>query len=827
MRMYLSILISILLYCALPSNAQPQYKIKHYDEFSGMAQWWVTQIVQDQHGMLWFATWNGLNRYDGYQFECFKPQPGDGIDMPSDRIADIIIDKDGNLLCYVDERVFRFDVNTCKYQAIDKQLEKHMAEVFSQRHKLLSAKPNTPYILYNGNNEQITVAKDVKPENSSMYCTTDKENNIWFRSDYGAYRLTPIHKPYTMFPQEHPGQIRSFYLDRQQRYWVTGRDDKSVRIFDKGNNLLGYLGSDGKIHDKYTPFVAPIYHLMQDSKGIYWLCSKPDGLFRVREQQDGSFQIEQFKHIASDKRSINDNDIYYAAEDSHGRLWIATFNGGINCCVNPQDEKPVFLHKDNKLNYPVNDGQKVRQLHITDDNKLLAATTGGLIVADISSDNASEITFHIHKKDANRSNSLSNNATMFVAEDTKHRIFICTESGGINQIISKNLLSSQLDFKYFNVSTGMPSDVALSAIPWDDGLLIVSNNQLIRLNPDNCSTMNHTAYFRKERLRFSDAKPIQLPDGRWIFGLQDGAFTIHTKDIRKSGFVPPLVLTGLSVCNSMTNPAVVRLDTLSLAPHERGFTIHFAALSYSGNDNISYAFQMGEDNEQQWNYIGKNHSATFLNLHPGTYTLKIRSTNNDGVWVDNTRTLTVIVKPTFWETIWAKLLYIALFIFAAWIIIRIRQKFVNLYRRQHELHEAYLALLNANQTTVNTTANEVPATATKPCMKPEDEAFMQQAIRFIEQHIGDPDINIGDMAEATATSRSGLNRKMKSLLGVTPLDFIREARIRKACLMLKTGVSVNEVAYKCGYSDPKYFGRCFKSETGMTPTEFKAKNKTK
>ena len=200
--MYLSILISILLYCALPSNAQPQYKIKHYDEFSGMAQWWVTQIVQDRHGMLWFATWNGLNRYDGYLFECFKPQPGDGIDMPSDRIADIIIDKDGNLLCYVDERVFRFDVNTCKYQAIDKQLEKHMAEVFSQRHKLLSAKPNTPYILYNGNNEQITVAKDVKPENSSMYCTTDKENNIWFRSDYGAYRLTPIHKPYTMFPQE-------------------------------------------------------------------------------------------------------------------------------------------------------------------------------------------------------------------------------------------------------------------------------------------------------------------------------------------------------------------------------------------------------------------------------------------------------------------------------------------------------------------------------------------------------------------------------------------------------------------------------------------------
>ena len=94
-------------------------------------------------------------------------------------------------------------------------------------------------------------------------------------------------------------------------------------------------------------------------------------------------------------------------------------------------------------------------------------------------------------------------------------------------------------------------------------------------------------------------------------------------------------------------------------------------------------------------------------------------------------------------------------------------------------------------------------------------------MKFIEEHIDDSDINIGDMAEATLTSRSGLNRKMKSLLGVTPLDFIREARIRKACLLLKKGMSVNDVAYGCGFSDPKYFGKCFKAEMGMTPTEYR------
>ena len=56
----------------LPIHGQSQCTVTHYDEFSGMAQWYVTQIVQDKQGIIWFATWNGLDRYDGYTFESFK-----------------------------------------------------------------------------------------------------------------------------------------------------------------------------------------------------------------------------------------------------------------------------------------------------------------------------------------------------------------------------------------------------------------------------------------------------------------------------------------------------------------------------------------------------------------------------------------------------------------------------------------------------------------------------------------------------------------------------------------------------------------------------------
>ena len=87
-----TLLIAIIA-CLLPITLQagePICHVTHYDEFSGLAQWNATQIVQDKQGMMWFATWNGLNRFDGYEFECFKSKAGDGVDIPSDRIRDII-----------------------------------------------------------------------------------------------------------------------------------------------------------------------------------------------------------------------------------------------------------------------------------------------------------------------------------------------------------------------------------------------------------------------------------------------------------------------------------------------------------------------------------------------------------------------------------------------------------------------------------------------------------------------------------------------------------------------------------------------------------------
>lgn len=834
------ILISLLVTSFLTGSAQPQCTVTRFDEMSGGAQFHVTQIVQDQQGLMWFSTWQGLHRYDGYEFKCFKSQAGDGVDLPSDRISDMFLDKDGNLICQIDNRVFLFDVKTCQYKTLTAKQEDEMRKSFQKRlHSGLSSGSHAPFIYtdqfgvkwaihrngqlyYDDNGSWILYSQTIDPTMYLLYGLTDHEENLWMRSDHGAYRLSFWQYPFSIIPQEKPGQMRCFYVDSKQRYWMVCKDDATIRLFDKTNHLLGYLGRDGQIHAGYTSFGVPVYHIMQDSKGTFWLCSKPGGLFRLKENTNSSFIVDQFLHQDGNKNSLNGNELYFAKEDQLGRIWIASFDQGINCIVNPQDEQPEFLHKDNGLKIPNMAIMATRHIHLTEEGVLLAATKGGLLIANVTEKNPKAISFKLHTRDAHRASSLSNNATMYIMENQKKQIFICTESGGLNQIVSNDLLADQLDFKHYNTSTGFPSDVALSAIENNDYLLVVSNDQLIKFYPDQNVSFSFDADFWHHLFRFSEATPVLLPDGRLLLGTQERAFTIKPEILQKSDFAPPIIITSVSIHNGRPDIVVNSLDTLRLLPTERDVTINFAALDYAGEGHINYAFQMGEDSI--WNNLGRKHSATFLNLKPGEYTLKIRSTNSDGVWTDNTCQLTIIVEPTFWETGWAQLLYLLFVVMVILGVFLTLRHIARLNKRQKELHEAYLALVNQDGTKKSIAKLDNSVNASIPRMKPEDEAFMQRAIQFIEEHLDDPEINIGDMAEATATSRSALHRKMKSLLGVTPLDFIHEARIRKACQLLREGALVKDVAYKCGFSDAIYFRKCFKAETGKTPSEYRDEN---
>ncbi|HON52466.1 MAG TPA: response regulator, partial [Bacteroidales bacterium] len=102
-----------------------------------------------------------------------------------------------------------------------------------------------------------------------------------------------------------------------------------------------------------------------------------------------------------------------------------------------------------------------------------------------------------------------------------------------------------------------------------------------------------------------------------------------------------------------------------------------------------------------------------------------------------------------------------------------------------------------------------------------DEKIIQKIITYIHEHIADPNLSVEQLSDFVGASRSTLHRKMNALTNMTPNDFIRMIRLKKAAELLKTGkFSISEVAYDTGFNDPRYFSKCFKEFFGKTPSEF-------
>ena len=109
-----------------------------------------------------------------------------------------------------------------------------------------------------------------------------------------------------------------------------------------------------------------------------------------------------------------------------------------------------------------------------------------------------------------------------------------------------------------------------------------------------------------------------------------------------------------------------------------------------------------------------------------------------------------------------------------------------------------------------------------------DEEFIKNIIQSVEDNLNNPDFKIEDLADSMGMGRSMFYRKIKSILSVSPIDFVKDMRVKRSVQLLESGeYTVSEVAYMCGFSSPQYFSRVFKAAMGCTPTDYKENHSTK
>ena len=109
-----------------------------------------------------------------------------------------------------------------------------------------------------------------------------------------------------------------------------------------------------------------------------------------------------------------------------------------------------------------------------------------------------------------------------------------------------------------------------------------------------------------------------------------------------------------------------------------------------------------------------------------------------------------------------------------------------------------------------------------PVITSADEQFIHRVMQYMEEHIDDASLNLSSFTAAMNMGRTAFTGKMKALLGLSPMDFVTDMRMKRAAQLLGSReFTVSEVAYKTGFNNPKYFSTCFKKYYGYRPSEFK------
>ena len=149
----------------------------------------------------------------------------------------------------------------------------------------------------------------------------------------------------------------------------------------------------------------------------------------------------------------------------------------------------------------------------------------------------------------------------------------------------------------------------------------------------------------------------------------------------------------------------------------------------------------------------------------------------------------------------------------------------NLHEQRQKLQDLYRDKLMQATVQQDEAQEEKPET---PEMSPNDRKFMDKLMELMEKNLDNGDMVVDDLVRELAVSRSVFFKKLKTLTGLAPVEFIKEVRINHAIRLIETGeYSMTQISYMVGINDPRYFSKCFKQKMGMTPTEYRDKHKRK
>ena len=489
----------------------------------------------------------------------------------------------------------------------------------------------------------------------------DTEGGLWVGTFYGGvHYLSPVSNRFDGFTADGgrdalAGHVISrFCEDRQGRVWIASDD----------GGLICYLPQERRFssfpHQEDLRQLN-VHALCMDGDDL-WIGTYTGGIYVLGTR---SGKLQRYGASASPHK-LSDPSSYAIYCSRKGDIWVASMDG-----LNRFDRQTGLFRQVKNLN--------ALTIDIDEDASgcLWLSTQGG----GLWRFNPANSTWKHFVHNDEDETSLPNNQVNCAHIDANGRLWVATV-GGL-------CLYDRHTQAFRRIPLDIPTQNIMSIVEGQEALWLSSDKGIMKYDPTD-GTRRFTRQDGLVSEQFQPNAGLKTTDGRIYFGTTNGFNTFYPHQIKTNNVMPPVYITALEVLNHerQTEGGLPRhfaqTDELVLDYSDgKMFTLSFASLSYCSPDKNDYAYRL-DGFDKDWNYVGSQHKATYTNIAPGTYTFRVKATNNDGIWSPHEATLRIVVHPPFWWSWYAKVLYLLLAVALLWWYIHYRLNRAE-HRHRHEL----------------------------------------------------------------------------------------------------------------------------------------------
>lgn len=787
------------------ATAQGRIRMKHYGAAQGLRSPGVNCLAQDRDGFIWIGTNMGLTRFDGARFHTYVPRFGThgafGM-QPRCLAADSL----NRLWIGTKLGIFVFDIATSSFSHYE-------------RRKL------PPEGYYDA----------IATDSNGRYVWTRCRGQVWridvLTDSVVAAEATGASLPaWTQVPDKklmdaidwrgcHRG-ARSWLKDREGGVWIGSNYDGLFYLPPRRRTFL-------TVDAEETDAPAIVRPIAQCNDGTVFVGTENKGLFRM-ENLDGEPRLLPVD-ADFEGRPLHTNIQALAAQGDS--LWIGTFGEGIYLYNLRLRKVVAHFHLPNNA---------VVCLLLGRDGSLLAGTMQGLYVCrkgqmEFKPVEGAEDGF-IHAL------AQTSDGTIWVGaldrplrrltDDGNH----CRAEAGIMEYPCVTALLATDDGRLWigtdskgvwlrktdgdivpTMLTGTVMESSANTLVADrEGRIWVGTfNGLFCYDPQQ-QTVSRYAQANGLPTNFLSygSGCLSVADGQLLMGTHQGLAVFNASSFTQPSMPLKPFFTAVTIAGRDTTVT----DALRLDYDNANVSIDYAVPVYACASAVWYRYRLKGSSDDWITGIAGQQRIVLTHLAPGDYRLELQASMTPSRWDGPTVGIDITVTSPWWRTPWAYILYIIIVAAIVMLMFRVRMQ-----RKERDDLRRQIARLMENRELMRNMPQLSPYALIKHIVpvQPADD-FMERVDAYLEAHVDDKQLGVESLATHLEVSTSTLYRRMKSTMSLSPVEYIRLYRLKKAALMLRRdGMSIRQVSERLCFSSVAYFTNSFSSQFGVTPGEYR------